>query len=249
MKQALLFLLLVLLSPLTAFTQDVLIVADEFPAMEILARQLKQAEGIASKIVSQTNLPQGFSAYKAVVVYIHLKLHPTAEHAFINYTQQGGKLIVLHHSISSGKRNNEKWFSFLGVELPTGPVEQGGYKWIEPATVQWVNLDQKHYITSHKVEYAEKIEYKSEQLPGFTLHHSEAYINHVITEPRQILLGIKYLDEKSGKVYMQDRAGWLRKQGKGLIVYLMPGHSSADFENKAFSQMVINSVTYSEPQK
>ena len=36
---------------------------------------------------------------------------------------------------------------------------------------------------------------------------TEVYLNHVFLERHQILLSLKYTDEKSGKTYMQDRAG------------------------------------------
>jgi len=58
----------------------------------------------------------------------------------IGYAQEGGRLIALHHSISSGKRTNEQWFSFLGVDLPKGDVAGGGYIWIEGVTIEVANL-------------------------------------------------------------------------------------------------------------
>src|SRR4029077_14960833 len=90
-------------TPLFAANQ-VLIVPDEFPAMEHVAAKLKSEENISSKLVWQTNLPPDLSPFPAVIVYIHKDLKPAAEKAFIEYTEAGGKLIVLHHSISSGKR-------------------------------------------------------------------------------------------------------------------------------------------------
>ena len=92
-----------------------MIVADEIPAMEIVAKALKIHENIASKIVLQTKIPNDLSAYMAVLVYIHKDLNPAAEKAFIDYTKAGGKLILLHHSISSLKRKNADWFAFMGV--------------------------------------------------------------------------------------------------------------------------------------
>jgi len=73
---------------------DVLIVADEIPAMEVLAKNLKDAESIPSRIVTQTNLPPALAPFSAVVVYIHKGLAAAAERAFIDYTEGGGKLIV-----------------------------------------------------------------------------------------------------------------------------------------------------------
>jgi type 1 glutamine amidotransferase len=81
-------------------------------------------------------------------------------------------------------------------------------------------------------------------LPGFTLHDSEVYLNHKLLEPRTVLLGLRYKDEKTGKVWMQEHAGWVRPAGKGWIVYLMAGHSAKDFENPVYSRLVINSVIW-----
>src|SRR2546430_2722899 len=78
---------------------DVLIVADEFPAMEVVAAKLKAEEQINSKIISQKDLPSSLSLYQAVLVYIHRELSEKAEDAFIDYAKGGGRLVVLHHSI------------------------------------------------------------------------------------------------------------------------------------------------------
>lgn len=228
----------------------VLIVADEHPAMRYVADKLKNEEHIDSKVIWQTNLPPSLKEYQAVIMYIHKALSIKAENAFIDYTKNGGRLVVLHHSISSGKRTNENWFNFLGVSLPLGDVNQGGYKWTEGVNWELVNLNPKHFIMTNKIQYPDQIEYestippaKSGKFPGFKLHESEVYVNHMHTEPRPLLMGLKYTDP-SGKTWMQDRAGWIRPSGKGLIVYLMPGHTIHDFENPAYGRMVVNAVIY-----
>ncbi len=229
---------------------EVLIVADEFPAMEFVATKLKSVESVASRVVWQTNLPPTLSAFSAVVVYIHRGLSASAEQAFIDYTQAGGKLVVLHHSISSGKRKNKEWFKFLGVSLPEGDVTQGGYQWTEGITQQIVNLAPDHFITTHGVHYPEQIafkrttEAKEEMLPGFSLTESEGYVNHVLNGPRTLLLGFKYTDTKSGTTYMQPRAGWCKPSGKGWIVYLQPGHGLADLGTPAFERILSNAVIW-----
>src|SRR5438067_780273 len=124
---------------------DVLIVADELPAMDVLASKLKKEEHINSKIVSQKELPESLSTFEAVAVYIHKDLAETAENAFISYAQAGGKLVLLHHSINSGKRKNTHWLSFLSVTLPEGDVKHGGYKWIEGVSLALVNLNLNHF--------------------------------------------------------------------------------------------------------
>lgn len=231
---------------------QVLIVADEIPAMEYVAGKLKSEENIASQVVWQTNLPPDLSAFAAVIVYIHRGLNEAPEKAFIDYTRAGGKLIVLHHSISSGKRKNKEWFKFLGVSLPEADVSAGGYKWIEGITQQIVKLTPDHFITTHKVGYPEKIAFKAaadakeKTLAGVTLEESEVYINHVLAEDqaRTLLLGFKYTDKESGKTYMQTHAGWFKPSGKGWIIYLQPGHSLHDLKNPTFERIVLNAVIW-----
>jgi hypothetical protein len=230
---------------------EVLIVADEFPAMQVVADRLKSEEKIESRLVWQTNLPPSLAPFQAVVVYIHKDLSAKAEQAFIDYTKAGGKLVVLHHSISSGKRKNQQWFPFLGVALPEGDVSQGGYKWIEGVAFDLVVLNANHFIMTNKVTYPSQIPYVSTNapaargtLPGFHLEETEVYLNHVHTEPRTRLMGLKYTDAKSGVTYTQDHAGWIKPSGKGWIVYLMAGHAKHDFENPIFGRIVVNAVTY-----
>ncbi|MDB6112466.1 MAG: hypothetical protein JWR69_4216 [Pedosphaera sp.] len=230
---------------------DVLIVADEFPAMEVMADKLKSEEHINTKIISQANLPASLAPFQAVIVYIHRELSEKSETAFIDYTKAGGRLVVLHHSISAGKRKNPHWFPFLGVSLPEGDVSSGGYKWIEGVTLSLVNLNPAHFIMTNKVSYPDSISYVSTnapshdgRLPGFTLTNSEVYLNHVHTGRHTRLMGLQYMDVKTGVTYMQATAGWTKPAGKGLIVYLMPGHRKEDFENPAYARIVLNAVIY-----
>ena len=229
---------------------EVLIVADEFPAMKALAAYIKTNANIDSEIIDQTKIPQNLQKYEAVIVYIHRNLNESAEKAFIDYTMNGGKLIPLHHSISSGKKKNKYWFDFLGVDLPAGDVDSGGYKWIEGVELDIVNLAPGHFITSDKVDYPSKIQYelngKTEMLPAFHLSDSEVYINHVLKSDQKKILGYKYVDKTTGKTYTQQHAGWIKKAGKGLIIYLMPGHSVKDFQNTAYARIVLNAILFKE---
>src|SRR6185436_6905189 len=142
--------------------------------MQSLAAKLDREEHLKSTVVGQTNMPANLAGFSAVVVYIHRDLSEQAEDAFIEYAKNGGRLVVLHHSISSGKRKNTRWFPFLGVALPEGDLAAGGYKWIEPATWQLVALNTNHFIMTNHVKYPEHIAMtNSAALPGFTLTNSE----------------------------------------------------------------------------
>lgn len=265
---------ILLVAALADARADVLIVPDEFPAMEILAAKLKSEENVKSTLVWQTNLPANLNQFEAVVVYIHGALSEKAENAFIAYANGGGKLVLLHHSISSGKAKNKNWFSFLGVSLPQKGVNEGGYKWIEPATWDVVNINPHHFITTNKVRWPKQIAYgrSGETRQAFTLAHDEVYLNHTLDGERTLLLGLKYTGkpeteppdaatrkgrkskigtepgavppESIGLTYEQDTAGWVKPAGKGWIIYLMPGHKAADFEDPTYSRIVVNAVIW-----
>jgi hypothetical protein len=230
---------------------DVLIVADEFPAMQTLARRMKVQENIASQIVAQKDMPTDLKAFSAVIVYIHRSLDGTVEKALVDYAEQGGKLIALHHSISSGKRTNECWFSSLGISLPKGNPEQGGYQWTEGVVMDIVNIAPWHFINTNKVGWDHKTAFAGplttpteKQLPSFTLHETEVYLNHTFIGPRTVFLGIKYQDAKTGKTWMQETAGWYRPVGKGTVFYLLPGHSVREFAHPAYVRIVLNALIY-----
>jgi hypothetical protein len=240
----------------------VLIIQDELPQMEVLSDFItRNGENIYVEIIDQDNLPGSMSDYKAVIVYIHGTLLEETEERIIDYTKKGGRLICLHHSISSGKSKNKNYFPFLGIRLdgtdnPTDAELPGeGYAWIEPATLILVNLTDRHYVTNHKIDWGKKIHYQSsdmdtekQRFPSISLPESEVYLNHKFTDGKEktILLGLKYLDTRNNELFMQDRAGWYKKAGKGEIFYFMPGHASSDFQNSNFSQMILNAINYSE---
>src|ERR1700730_16386771 len=108
---------IILLAALPLFAaKPILIVSDGAP-MRILAVQLK-SHGLESEVVADDTMPAKLASYPAVIVYLHKVLTPASVKAFIDYADSGGKLIVLHHSISTQKRQNPDWMSFLGVSLP-----------------------------------------------------------------------------------------------------------------------------------
>jgi hypothetical protein len=226
---------------------DVLIVADEFPAMELVARRLKAEDQVTSQLVDQEHLPGSLAPFPAVVVYIHKDLMPSAERTFIDYAEAGGRLVLLHHSISSGKRQNRDWFAFLGVELPETDLEHGGYKWIEGVSVTYFDLAPADPVMSHGVHYSETKPHgatgEQKQLPSFTLRGTEVYLNHVLKEPHTVLMGLQYSDTATGKVWVQDTAGWCRAVKKGWVLYFMPGHTANDFANPVYGRIVLNAIT------
>ena len=231
----------------------VVIVQDEPPQMEVLAEFLRETGNLSVAIMDQQSLPEDLSEYQAVVVFIHKDLDARTEESIIDYTKNGGKLICLHHSISSKKALNRFYFDFLGIRLDKGPMETGGYKWIH-STWSLVNLNSQHFITNFDVDWDEAIVYTPSDYPStegvypsITLQDdSEVFINHKFTDGREkvVLCGIVYNDTESNKTYMQDRGAWIKKQGKGSIVYFMPGHAVSDYQNKSISQMILNAIRW-----
>jgi len=230
-------LLMPLCLPLAA--ADVLMVVDEIPAMQVLARHLKQGAGLDSAIVEQPALPKELGSYRAVAVYVHGNLDPAAENAAIAYARAGGRLILLHHSISSGKRRNREWFPFLGVRLPQGDAAGGGYKWLDPVEWEMVCLAPGNPIVTRGVKYSARAAYGGRERPAIRFSHSEVYLNHVLTGKRTVLMGLKYRDA-AGKVWEQPTAAWSMRAGKGTVLYFMAGHSAAEFEDAAYSRILVN---------
>jgi hypothetical protein len=241
---------------------SVLIIQDELPQMEVLSDFIaKHGENIHVKIVDQDHLPVSMSEYDAVIVYVHKTLFEKTENSIIEYTNKGGRFICLHHSISSGKAQNKNYFPFLGIRLDgtdnatDAELPGEGYAWVEPVTLTIVNLNDRHYVTNHKIDWGEEINYQPSDLsiemqefPSISFPESEVYMNHKFTDGKDktILLGLKFLDTRNNELFMQDRAGWYKKAGKGEIFYFMPGHTSIDFQNSNYAQMILNAINYAE---
>jgi hypothetical protein len=223
----------------------VLIVADEVPAMEVLAKQLAERAHAKATIINskQDALPEALAPFRAVLVYIHGGLAEPAEKAFLAYAEAGGNLILLHHTISSGKRKNAAWLPALGIKLPEGEFEAGGYKYIDDMTWDLVELAPGHPIL-RGVKFAKTVEYNGKKRPALTLDDTEIYLNHVLEGPRTLLVGLRFQEPKSGKLYAQDTAAWIKPLGKGQVSYFMPGHKKTDFDRPDFAQMIANTVGY-----
>ena len=227
-----------------AADKTVLIVADEIPAMQALAKQLETRAKTTSEIVTQDKIPDSLAPYPAVLVYIHKALGEKAENAFLYYAQAGGKLILLHHSISSGKRpnKNKRWFPELGIELPEREFAAGGYKYFDDVEWDIVNLAPKDPVTTKSVSYPLQVERAGKRLPGYRPKPTEVYLNQVLTGPRTPLLGMHYV-HKDGQVFDQDTVAWMKPLGKGKVYYFMPGHHAEDFEHPIYAQILSNAVT------
>jgi len=236
-----------------AVRAGVLIIQDERPQMDVLAKFLTEKGKLSVTITDQKSMAKDLSPYKAVIVFIHKDLYEPTERAIIDYTKAGDRLVCLHHSISSGKARNKLYFDFLGVQLSKGSMEDGGYAY-KASNWTLVNLNSKHYITHHNIAWNDQVTYTCSDQPGVEKSYpctrlkddSEVFINHRFTDGRDktVLCGLIYTDKATGKTYMQDRGGWIKSQGKGTIVYLMAGHCVSDYQNENVTQMVLNAVRW-----
>jgi len=261
--------MLIILTLIGAFQVDaqvnkkVLIIQDELLAIEPLIEYMESEGGYNVDVVDQDHLPTDISSFGSVVGFIHRTLHEFTEKAIINYTEAGGKFICLHHTISSGKASNKYFFNFLGIQLDhpeysSQPVEPGeGYGWYHDGEkgIDWtlVNLHPQHYITSHQVDWSQSVQYRSSDKPS-TFHSypsiavkaTEVYMNHKFIDGREktVLCGLKFRDPRNGKIFMQDRAAWLKDYGKGKIIYFMPGDRPSDYSNRNVAQMILNALDF-----
>lgn len=243
----------------------VLIVQDEMPQIEVLADFLRTTGEMDVDIVDQDNLPESMASYQAVIGFMHGRLKVPTEEAIIDYTEDGGKYICLHHSISSGKVRNPHYFDFLGIQLDhpefsSNPVKPGaGYGWYHDGengiTLRLVNLNQNHYITNHNIDWGAPISYASSDgpsvegmYPSIALPKTEVYMNHKFTDGREkvVLAGFKFYDQRNGEIFMQDRAVWYKPYGEGQIIYFMPGETPDDYRNANIAQMILNAIVWEE---
>lgn len=229
----------------------VYLVHDDPAPMEALASGLR-SYGLEVQLLDQ----QAFKGLKeqksaaAIFMYIHGTFDPEVERRLIRYTEDGGRLIVLHHGAASGKVAAKDWFPFLGLKiLPTNAPDQA---WnVLRGEFQLVNLNPGHYVTSHAVAYDRNITYApsdspsaQQQLPAIVLPETETFLNQLFTDGRKktVLFGLKATAD--GRTYMQDRGGWILTAGKGHVFYLQPGHHPRDFEHPGYLQILVNAVRW-----
>jgi len=247
----------------------VLIVTDESDRMEPLAAFLEEKAGIDSTIIDyaalpedQRRLPEDMSRYKALVGYIHNELNEPTELAIIDYTENGGRFIAVHHMVSSGKAKNRYYFDFLGlaldgIEQAREPAQPGGhYMWREPVEKTVFNLAPDHYITSHQITWPEHAPFvpsdvpamEVEMRPAITMERTEVYANVKRTDGdlKTLLLGYTYTDDRNGITHSQATDGWTKAAGDGHVVYLQPGHFVEEFTDpdNILNQLILNAITW-----
>ena len=158
-------LVLIVLIPISisVFAQKnkVLIVSDTWPEMDVLADGLKENGYLVSK-ANEDELQSDLSGFDFVFMYVHVTQKPRTTSVLIDYTMNGGSLVVLHHGISSSKMKNPDWLDFLGIQLYPRDHKEYPWKVLANLTYSMVNLNPGHFITSNGIEYEKVIPFKSE---------------------------------------------------------------------------------------
>jgi hypothetical protein len=231
----------------------ILIVADDRGPMDVLAEFLRREGGFDVTYVEQEVLGEDLAAWRAVFMYIHGAMTARTERVLIDYAVGGGRLIVLHHGIASARVNNPAWLKLAGIHLNPRDHATAPWRVVGETTHTIVNLRPGHYVTSHKVEWPERIAYRPsdgasvvQELPAIALSDTEVFLNQHFTDGRvkTVLLGFHCVDPATGDVYEQDRGGWYKPAGKWWFFYFQAGHKAADFANRNYAQILLNAVMY-----
>ena len=145
----------------------------------------------------------------------------------------------MHHGVSAAKKKTKGWYDFLGMELDRTEKAENYYEWVHGVDYYLVNLQPEHYITSHKVNYPEQVEYRSSDtpsvpktLPALLIENSEIFINHQFTDAREKIVLFGFKSKKSPNLKQRTNeslkqtphhagpgAGY-KPAGKGYVFYL-----------------------------
>jgi len=233
--------------------RQLLIVADDPAPMEAMAKGLQAKGDYHIQYTEQHNLAENLSSFYAVFMYIHGPMAPRTEKILIQYARQGGRLIILHHGIASARVKNPDWLKLTGIYMAPRNHPTRPWKVLANTTFTMVNLQPKHFITSHQVKYDRTIEYESSdspsrpgQFPALDFKNTEVFLHQQFTDGREktVLFGFHGVDPATGKEYQQDRGGWYKSAGKGWVFYYQPGHRASDFEHPAYLQILHNTLTW-----
>ena len=228
---------------------NVIIVHDEAGPMAVLAEALAEKGGCAVASVEQNELPDDLSGYDAVFNFVHKPMTERAERLCIEYARDGGRHILLHHAISSSKRNNPKLLAELRAEVPPGRKPANGF-YVERGTLTLANLAPGHFITSNGIRYASKTKYPTVdgqfvERDAITFENTEIFLNLKFAPcaQRTVLYGITFRDA-DGVDFAQPVGGWVMRTGNGYSFYFQAGHEADDFSNPIYQQVLINCVLW-----
>jgi hypothetical protein len=134
-----------------------------------------------------------------IMMYVHDNFDDAIESFLVQWTEAGGRLIVVHHGMASARMKNKMWPDFLGVRIQARdhPV----YPWkVLRGTFQVVNLRPDHWVTTHDVQWPSRTKYTpsdtpsmEQDLPSFELPDTELFHNQLFSDSRRktVLPGMK----------------------------------------------------------
>jgi hypothetical protein len=93
---------------------------------------------------------------QAIITYNKNLYTPTTVKALINYTNNGGRLIALHHNISSMMLRRPEWLNFCQIEIIRGPGVEYPWSVIEGGDLYLYNLAPRHPVTTDGISYPDK---------------------------------------------------------------------------------------------
>lgn len=231
---------------------NLFVVADEWEPLTGLQEFLGQL-GHAVEAFTDRPVSRSVNEFEAGVMYVHRAMDERLEQMLVEYVRSGGRLIALHHALASAKVHNPSWMKLAGLHIEPRDARENAWRVIGGVTHWLVNLCPGHYITTHKVEYDLSVEYTSsdkpsrpESFPALALPDTEVFVNqHFIGgRTRTVLFGSMCRDPEDGTLIMQDRGGWIRYAGAGVLIYLQPGHCAKDFAHPGFRQVLSNCLTW-----
>ena len=139
----------------------------------ILYNQPHKAQMVKLRDWLQRNLPQyhyelckqlkflwkmktGSSAIHAILTYNKSLYWKSVVKQIIKYCEKGGKVIALHHNISSMMLKRPEWLEFAKIQITKGKNVRYPWAATEGGTLHIYNLSDTHPITSDNLEYNEK---------------------------------------------------------------------------------------------
>ena len=234
---------------------------DELPPLAELLTDIGYDLTRAGQKDKDLNL-DGLADFDVIFVYVHTRMVPDVERALIAYANGGGRLIVLHHALASAKMANPGWLDFLGVKLY--PRNHADHPWLVSGDVThtMVRLIPDHFITTRKMKYDRRVEYQSPTRPSvkgtfdaFDLPETEIFHNQRLVDrpDRVCLFGYKQADEVARTLpdnipAMEDTSLWYMPTGRGWTFYLQAGHTTRDFMQPNFQQLIRNCLDW-QPEK
>ena len=226
--------------------------ADEWDPLAPLQAFVQQ-QGHQLTCFSETDRHDHLAGFDAGFMYIHKPLESKVERALLAYANNGGRLIVLHHGISSSNLKNPDWLRFVGIHLEAPDAVSHPWKVESNSEHALINLNPGHYVTTNGVEYVDSRQYTSSDSPSASADYeavvfvsTEFFRNQHIADGREktVLFGSRCEVADTGEIVMQDRGGWFKRTGSGWLFYFQPGHVAGDFETRAYLQILHNCLTW-----